>query len=319
MSESKTSYIQFCETEKLPIHLQAWWLDAVCGPENWEVSLAYDSGQNIIGALPYFQKRRWGLPVIQLPPFTSYAGPWLSYPKEPEFKLQSRYAFDKHAFTQLIESLPKAAYFVQNFRPEMGNWLPFYWQNFKQSTRYTYTYEPVSDPQKVTAVMKNTLRSDLKKASKLVYYEIENDNWEVPFELNRLSMLRKSMRQSGNAEVFHRLHSALRARRQSVCFVARDQKTNEPHAALYLAYDHQQAGIILSGTDPKFKSSCAVFGLIEMAINWCGNRNLVLDFEGSMDPKIGHTFRAFGARLRPYFQVWKAKNKMLELLYQLSR
>lgn len=318
MSESKAQYIEFCASVYVPMHLQAWWLDAVCTPDGWDVALAFDGGANIIGAMPWYRKHRWGCAVVQLPPFSTYAGPWLRYPEAPGFKLQSRYAFEKKAFQQLIEKIPRSAFFLQNFRPEIENWLPFYWNNFKQSTRYTYIFDQTNNTEAITAGMKNTLRSDLKKAAQLVEWRQENESWEIVFQLNSLSLGRKNRKQTYKIQVFNKLHRALEKRGQMACFIARDKVSGEPHAGLYLAFDARQAAVLLTGTNPEFKASCAIYGLFEAAIRYCGEKGLSLDFEGSMQPEIEHTFRAFGARQVPYFQVFKAKNKFFELLYHFS-
>lgn len=319
MTEIKAQYLEFCASGYVPMHLQPWWLDAVCLPEHWGVALAMDGRGSVIGALPWYKKVRWGLPVVQTPPFTTYAGPWLCYPTEPNFKLQSHYAFEKKVCTELIQQLPKYAFFLQNFRPELLNWLPFYWEGFRQSTRYTYIFDQTTDLATITAGMKNTLRSDLKKAAKLVGYQQENDAWEIVFQLNTASFQRKKRRQPYDSATFKRLHTTLCNRQQMACFLARDVASGAPHAGLYLAFDDKQAVVLLTGIVTEHKSSCAIFGLFFEALKFCRERGLSLDFEGSMEPGIEHTFRAFGARQQPYFQVWKAKNRFLEIAFQWSR
>ena len=317
MAERKSRYREFCASAYVPIHLQPWWLDAVCSPAGWDVALATDAGGDVTGVLPYFKKRRWGLWVVQQAPFTTYAGPWLRYPETPNFKRQSRYTFEKKVMTELIAQLPKSAFFLQNFRPEVDNWLPFYWQGFQQTTRYTYIFDDTTDDTIITAGMKNTLRSDLKKAAQATTCQIENDAWELIFQLKHLNSLQKNQHQALDKAIFGALHAALAERNQMACFVARDRLTAAPHAALYLVADGQQASILLTGTDPAHKSSCAIYGLFLEAIHWCGQRHLSLDFEGSMLPEIEHTFRAFGARRQPYHQILKPANKFLGLLYLL--
>ncbi len=316
MTESKAQYLEFCANGYVPLHLQPWWLDAVCLPAVWDVALVTDGSGTVIGAMPWYKKIRWGLPVVQMPPLTTYAGPWLRYPDEPNFKLQSCYAFEKKVCTELIQQLPKRAFFLQNFRPELDNWLPFYWEGFRQSTRYTYVFEDTKDLEAITAGMKNTLRSDLKKAAKLVVYQHENDAWKTVLQLNALSFQRKNMRQPYSSNTFERLHNALAERQQMACFLARDLVSGAVHAALYLAFDGKQAVVLLTGIDTEHKASCAIYGLFLEAIKFCSERSLSLDFEGSMDAGIAHSFRAFGAKQQPYFQVWKAGNKFLELVFQ---
>ncbi len=319
MTERKSQYLEFCASGYVPLQLQPWWLDAVCLPEHWGVALATDGSGAVVGALPWYKNMRWGMPLLQMPPLTSYSGPWLRYPADPNFKLQSRYAFEKKVCSELIRQLPKYAFFLQNFRPEIENWLPFYWEGFRQSTRYTYVFEDTSKLAAITAGMKNTLRSDLKKAGELVEYLQENDAGPTVFQLNAQSFQRKNRPQPYPAAPFQRLHQALADREQMAYLVARDRISGAPHAGLYLAFDDRQAGVLITGVATEHKASCAISGLFFEAIKFCGNRGLSLDFEGSMVPGIEHAFRSFGARQKPYFQVWKGRNRFMETAFLWRR
>lgn len=317
MPENKALYNALCSTEYLPLHFQPWWLDAVCGPEYWTPVLAFDGGGRICGVLPCYIKRRWFGRAIQLAPFTTYAGPWLFYPETDTFKLNSRYGFEKKVCSDLIDKIPDVAFFLQNFRPEFNNWLPFYWKGFRQTTRYTYVFDQTADLQQITAGMKNTLRTDLKKARESVCCSRDDNAWEEMLRLTRLSLHKKGGKSLHSGAVFERLHGALRERGRSACFLARGRTDERLHAALYLVFDQRQAAVLLTGMDPAYKSSNAMCALWLEALRFCSERHLSLDFEGSMLPEIEHSFRALGARMQPYFQVWKSANRFLELLYQL--
>lgn len=297
------------------MHLQPWWLDAVCGEGEWDVCLATDGGGKILGAMPFYKTRRFGFSVIQPPPLTSYAGPWLHYP--PNLKPQKRLDFEKKAFDELIRQLPRTAFFRQNFHPDVQNWLPFHWAGFRQMTRYTYIFNDLSDLEKIKMGFKNTLRSDLKKAEQAAEIRREDDRPDLLFQLHSMSFQRKNRRPPYSFETFQRLHSALAERQQSAIFVARDWRSNAPHAGLCLAFDERRAAVLLTGADPAFKSSCAAWALLWEAMKFCSERRLSLDFEGSMERDIERGFRAFGAQLRPYHQIWKAGNKTLELAFLL--
>ncbi len=39
MMTNKEKYQAFCEHTYVPIYSKPWWMDAVCGPENWDVWL----------------------------------------------------------------------------------------------------------------------------------------------------------------------------------------------------------------------------------------------------------------------------------------
>lgn len=307
MADNKVRYAAFCGKAYVPLQFQPWWLDAVCGVNGWNVALATDNSGEITGVLPYWLHRRWGLKIIQLPPWTTYAGPWLNYPQTLDFKVVSRLAFEKRVMTDLIRQLPAFVFFKQNFRPEIKNWLPFYWKGFRQTTRYTYIFDAINDLEKITEGFKNTLRSDLKKAEKLVQIRREDDSWEMVLELNKQSFQRKKLHPPNYAAQFKKLHMDLNHRKQSACFIAYDLVSGRPSAGLYLIFDTQQAAILLTGTEPAFKNQCAIYILILEALVFSAKHHLSLDFEGSMDEQIEHAFRAFGAELTPYFQVSKMK------------
>ena len=125
------------------------------------------------------------------------------------------------------------------------------------------------------------------------------------FELNQRSFHRKGLPQPYAYETLQSLHAALLQRNMAAVFMAYDQDLGKPSAGLYLAFDEQQASILLTGTEPELKYQGAVLSLIWEAICFCAERSLRLDFEGSMDKDIEYSFRAFGARLVPYFQLKK--------------
>lgn len=78
----KERYRNLCKTEKtIPIFSRDWWMDAVCGEDNWNVILVEDNGQ-IIASLPYYIKKKYGLRLITQPPLTQTNGLWIKYPDD---------------------------------------------------------------------------------------------------------------------------------------------------------------------------------------------------------------------------------------------
>lgn len=315
MSERKTRYADFCRNNYVPLHLQPWWLDAVCAQGSWDVCLISDGNSSVTGAWPYYLTSRFGVSIVRQPPLTSYGGPWLCYPANPK----KRPDFEKKALDELGKQLPRVAFFQQNFHPDVQNWLPLYWAGFKQTTRYTYIFNDLSDLKRVKEGFKNTLRTDLKKSEQAVEIIREDDAAALLFQLHEKSFQRKNRRPPYAFEVFQRLDSALSARQQSAIFIARDRRSNAPHASLCLAFDERRASVLLSGADPIFKTHCAAWGLLWEAMRFCSEKGLSIDFEGSMDRGIERGFRAFGAQLTPYHQIWKAGNRFLDLAHRFRK
>jgi len=317
VSERKIRYADFCQNNYVPLHAQPWWLDAVCANGEWDVCLATDGGGAITGVWPYYRTRRFCFSIIQQPPLTAYAGPWLNYPQH--LKPQKHLDFEKKVFDELIAQLPHAAFFQQNFHPGIQNWLPLYWAGFRQTTRYTYIFNDLSDLEKTRAGFKNTLRTDLKKAKQAAEIRRADDAAALLFQLHEMSFQRKKHRPPYSFETFRRLYSALFERQQSAVFIAHDRHSNAPHAGLCLAFDERRASVLLTGADPVFKTHCAVWGLFWEALKFCSERGLSLDFEGSMERSIERGFRSFGTQLTPYHQIWKAGSKPLEMLIKVIK
>lgn len=274
-----------------------------------------ESGGLVTAAWPYYLTTRFGVSVVQQPPLTSYGGPWFCYPAN----LKKRAEFEKKTFDDLSSQLPRTAFFQQNFHPDIQNWLPLYWAGFKQTTRYTYIFNDLSNLEKIRDGFKNTLRTDLKKSENAVEIQRDDDATALLFQLHEKSFLRKNRRPPYAFDVFQRLHSALSARQQSAIFIAHDRYSRVPHAGLCLAFDERRASVLLSGADPIFKTHCAAWGLLWEAMQFCSNKGLSLDFEGSMERDIERGFRAFGAQLMPCHQIWRAGNRLLDLAFRFRK
>ena len=63
---NKERYEKFCESTYVPIYSKPWWMDAVCGADNWDVWL-YESGGNILAAMPYYMEQRGAYRYITKP------------------------------------------------------------------------------------------------------------------------------------------------------------------------------------------------------------------------------------------------------------
>lgn len=317
MISFKNAYRQLCEQQALPLQMQPWWLDAVCGEDSWNVALSFDGGGKINGALPYFLTRKMGLPVIQMPPFTTYAGPWMLLPDDPTMKPPRTYALQKQILGDLVSQLPKVAFYSQNFYPDCTNWLPFYWKGFRQTTRYTYVLENLGDLDAIYDNFKRTVRTDLKKAEAQVEV-FTADDVALFYEINAKSYQRQGRRIPYPTTTLFALDKALEARVQRRIYFAKDRQSGAIHAALYVAWDDQTTYSLLSGVDADFKNSAAAHLLFWRAIQDASKMEKQFDFEGSMIEPIEHVLRSFGATQKPYFRIFKFGNRFLEAAAVLS-
>ena len=158
---AKEKYRKLCITEpSIPIFSKDWWLDAVCGKDNWDVVVIEKGGQ-VIATMPFYLVKKYGMSMITMPKLTQTMGPWIKYP--PNQKYTSRLSFEKRIMIDLINGLPHFDSFSQNFHYSITNWLPFYWHGFKQTTRYTYVIEDLKDLEEVVSRFKGNMRNKIRK------------------------------------------------------------------------------------------------------------------------------------------------------------
>jgi hypothetical protein len=66
----RENYREFCKKEKnIPIFSKDWWLDSVCGYDNWKV-IVIEKGGNIFATMPYVTRKKYGLMIVSEPILT---------------------------------------------------------------------------------------------------------------------------------------------------------------------------------------------------------------------------------------------------------
>jgi len=305
---NKYKYIELCKKEKdIPIFSKDWWLDAVCGKENWNVVLVEKDGQ-IIASMPYYIVKRRMMRIITMPQLTQTIGPWIKYPANQKYS--KRITFEKKIFTELINKIPKHASFNQNFHYSITNWLPFYWQGFKQTTRYTYVIA-LTDLDRIFADFSREKRRNIKKAKDIV--EIRNDLSSERFYQNHvLTLSKQSTKILYSFELFFKIYNACHINHACKIFYAVDKYDNL-HSAIFTVSDKQSAYDLISTIDPDFRNSGSASLLVWEALKHYADRTKKFDFEGSMIECVENSFRAFGARQMPYFQVSKINSPFLKI------
>jgi hypothetical protein len=121
----------------------------------------------------------------------------------------------------------------------VSNWLPFYWQGFDQTTRYTYVIEALDDLERVWAQLSKTVRRKIRKAEKEVAVRTDLDI-ERFFDINALSFKRQGLDVPYSRDVVRRLDAACTKHQARRMFFAEDAR-GQIHAVLYCAWDEDSA------------------------------------------------------------------------------
>lgn len=300
---AQNRYRAFCaQAPDLPLFMEAWYLDAACGTNNWAAVTLEKSGKTV-AVWPYFFKEKLGYRYVVMPPLVRAMGPYVL-----PFYRGLRY--DQTLYEGLLAQLPNLIALEQDFPYTITNWLPFYWQKFQQTTRYSY-FLPLRDLETVWQGMSADYRNRiLPKATQEVYVHGEG-TLEQFWAVHEKSFIRQGMVVPFDRQLLDRLDTALQAHHARKIFFAAHKQTGTLHAVAYLVWDKQTAWLLMAGDDPAYRASGASILVIWEAIQYAANilQLPTFDFAGSMLQRVEYSRRQFGAQQRPYFRLsktWKS-------------
>jgi len=188
--DNKGKYKALCDhQESIPIFSQYWWLDCVCGKDNWDVAIV-ENGHEVVASLPYYIKKKIGFSIISMPLLTQKLGVWIKYPYSQKYEVKLSY--EKKIINQLIEQLPSVDQISFNCDYRLTNWLPFYWKGYIQTTRYTYIIEDLNNKTEIKSTFKSNIRREINKAEKIVQVKVINDI-EKFYSINKLTFQRQGV------------------------------------------------------------------------------------------------------------------------------
>ncbi|SDD48560.1 Acetyltransferase (GNAT) domain-containing protein [Massilia sp. PDC64] len=306
----KDTYRRFCaQTASLPLFSRDWWLDAAVGRHGWDVALV-KKGSEVLAAMPYVIRSRYGMKIVTQPALTPILGPWLL---PTGGRQAAQLSNDKEVMQALIDQLPRFDHFAQTWHPGVRNWQPFFWNGFRQTTYYTFVLQELTDVDKMWAGFEGKTRRAITKAQKQHQLQVRSDvPLDVLLDLNRKTFARQGLSPPYSDDFVRRLDAACRERDCSKLFCAIDPD-GAAVAACYIVWDEDSAYGLISGTDPAYRGSeanslCVWESLLHAAgvtrqYNFCGS--MIEPFEGYL--------RGFGGKHVPYFHISKTPSRLLTL------
>ena len=310
----KAQYISLVEQGKIKsLFLQPWWLDAT-GP--WDVSLAFRNNQ-VIGAMPFAMRKKWGLRYIGMPALTHHISIWMEKPGDiSDHKWLTR---EKQIIWSLLENLPPYGFFSLVFAENsFDNWLPFHWKGFRQEMRYTFVIDR-ADEESIDLNINRNLKRNIRQASEEVKLSKDVDP-VVFFDLCKNTYRRQKMPMPYTYDLFSKIDKAIIDHDAGVKLGAYTSG-NKLVAVAYLLWDNETAYYFLAGDDESGRNSGAGILICREAlrITFEEKKLKTFDFCGSMLEPITDVRRQFGARTVPLMKIFKAKSKILDIVYKLTR
>ena len=306
----KERYRQLCETEGLyvPLFQQYWWMETVCKGKHWDVLLAGDD-VHVSGAMPFLYGKKLGLKYILQPQLTPWSGPWL----RPGMDFEERHA-TLGALAAALRN-QKAALCMQCFSPEISDWQPFHCQGFRQTTRYTYRFSSLADPDTLYRKA-SRLRRRYDKAVEAVCVVDEHlalDKF-VPFHIDYYR--RRGEKDLIGEDLLRRVVTTACGRNQGLLWGLRSREDNSLQAAWFVAYDERCAWSLLLAIGKEAPKGAMSY-LMWQVLRRLSTLTQSFDFEGGMDPNLAFFYRCFGTEQTPYHCVYRSRLPFLERLLHI--
>lgn len=284
--EYETFYLSSGETY---LYAAPWWLDAACGPEQWDIHAFQDEYGNNIGFLPYHNAVIRGMKAIINPPLTQ----WLPVLKAtPSAQIQ---------IEKFLEAISGYSILDISLKHEHGRSVTS--RGFRVNFKYSFIIPPCKNINEVKSKYNEGLRRNLKEADQK-YTVTETDDIKTFLQLCVSTYQQRNIKVPAWVEskvplVYREL---IRQKKGRMEFALLDET---PVAGVLTGWDDHYSYYLAGGRAPGEGLASAHALLLDRAItNACGLHRS-FDFEGSMNPGIANFFQSFGAIPDAYLQIRK--------------
>lgn len=285
------------------IFQEPWWLDAAA-PGAWDAVEVERGGQSQ-AYFPYVVTEKNGIRTLGQPALTQTLGPWVKDTGAGYTRALSR---EMSLYRELIEGLPDHDVFHQNFAPQVTNWLPFYWEGFTQTTRYTYTFDLTQSLDQLRANMDKRYRRQLSAAQKELVGEVSED-LETLLRLNDMTFARQGLDTPYSHDFVYRLDQAVQKHAKRWIVLARGRDDGVPHAGIYMVSDGNQVYSLFSGVDPQLREHNGGIVARWKAFEAARGNGMTLDLQGSMIESIERRNRNLGAYQIPMMSLYRSNGR----------
>ncbi len=301
----KEKYLEFCKKVYVPIYSQSWWLDAVCGNDNWDVWLYYE-GNELNAASPFYFEKRGSYLYITKAPLTQNNGIFIFYQegtKELRKQAIEEKVIDK--FCEFVRNYSCDVY-EQQYHYSFTNWLPFYWNRYKAITRYTYVIENTKHIEEIWGGLSSKYRKNIRKGESNIAQIVELDE-ERFYNQHSLVFEKQNLPVPFSRKLWHVLYSSVKEKKCGKALAAIDCE-GTVLSVLFLVWDEKSMYHLLGGSMPEYQHLETYNALTWAAIKLAVDMKLNYDFEGSVIKRIAKSFREFGGIPKPYFRIRKIFN-----------
>ncbi|MDR1006540.1 MAG: GNAT family N-acetyltransferase [Bacteroidales bacterium] len=296
---NKEKYALFVrQNEDIPIFLTDWWQEIV-NKGNWDALFVERKG-DIIAAMPYSIRRKWGFSSIITPVLTPISGFHIAYPDN--IGRIRRISIENQVMREFARSLGrlKISFYSHKHSFRYPNWLGYKWEGFSQTSLPSYHIDLTRTWEAITADMHPDTKRLARNASKQLIVSKNGVSIKAFCDLNVLTYERQKMRMPFDYEVLYRLTAASLERHQALLLSA-ETSDGRLAACVLCVFDRGAFYTPIAASNPDLQTTNAATLLYYEAIRHAYEQRFDLfDFTGSSMPQIEHLLRYFGAVQTPY-------------------
>jgi len=281
----------------------------------FDVVTVKNTGQTI-GWLPYAVRKRWGFRVSEMPFLTHTLGPVLALASgRPNSQLLRNFSIT----SDLLQSLPKLAYFRQVLAPTQGEALAYQAAGYEVKVQFTF----IADCVDIGAAWKNMrdkTRNLIRRSEEKSVVDASGDPEEFIkyYDLNCKNRNRINQYWDPRTE---KLLKLCVSRDRGKTFLSKDQKTGAVNAGIFVVWDHTTMYFLMSTRAQDAADSGTVSLLIWQAMNEAHRRGLKFDFDGVISLGTFRFLSGFGGDIarrlvvEKFSLIYHAMDKTRALAY----
>lgn len=291
---------------QVPLFHQPFWLDAVA-PGAWHAVEIKEDGK-LVASSPYVWKKSWLGTELIMPKLTQFLGPNLLL---PQGDYRETLAKEMQLLEEILRQLPAHDSFLQRWHYRFQNWLPFYWQGYHQTTRYTYVLHDLSHPHKLFTQFSDKVKREINKSEKQFIVKRSNEV-QAFYELLAQNFRSKAMDIPFDAALLQRIYEACIKHHAGDIWLSKNAD-GIVAGGILVAWDTETAYYIIGGKNNAFGNAGVMSHLFWNCFNDIHTTVKRFDFEGSMIKGVENYFRSFGAVQQGFFEVSKISSVLQSL------
>jgi lipid II:glycine glycyltransferase (peptidoglycan interpeptide bridge formation enzyme) len=274
-------------------------------------------GDQLVGGISLFHKKKAGLNVVTRLPLTPYNG-ILFHPPDGE-KSQKTSTEHQEIVRSLLERLEKEFKFIHLvLHPSVCDMRPFLWRHWHTLPQYTHV-NSLSDLAQTWTLLSSSLRRKISRAEENQIKILEKDDPTLLLKFQEMSYAKAGLKPVLPLPVFKRYCEAVGRAKLLRIYSAVDAEANV-HAERAVIVHNDHAYDWIAGTNLQIEDEHANQLLVwEILKRLSAEGAQTFDFLGANTPSVTEFKRGFGGKFACYFEVRYFSSPLVRALDSLNQ